>query len=158
MNMSISNITSKGFPEDEAASSGQLRAEPTGPQEAGRPGWERPEPGAAAESGGEGAEAVSGAGAGRGAGESHGGYLGSRLIRVVVVLVVYFVLELLVKAAMVLQFVYVAWKKRPHLGMQRFGASVGEYMNALWRFCTFASDEAPWPFRPWPREPAGPEI
>lgn len=158
MSMSLSNMTSKGFPEDEGAGASLVRNEQSRPQDAGGPGWERPDSGAAAESGGKGAEAVSKTGAGRGADESHAGYLGSRLLRVVVVLVVYFVLELLVKAAMVLQFIYVAWKKRPHLGMRRFGASVGEYMNALWRFCTFASDEAPWPFRPWPREPAGPEI
>jgi hypothetical protein len=110
------------------------------------------------ESDGNGADAVIQAGAGQQGGTSHAGYLGSRLLRVVVVLAVYFVLELLVKATMVLQFGYVAWKKRPHLGMRRFGASVGEYMNALWRFCTFASDQPPWPFRPWPREPSGPEV
>jgi hypothetical protein len=61
-------------------------------------------------------------------------------------------LEIVAKAATVLQLVYAAWKKRPHPGIQRLGARIGEYMNALWRYCTFASQEAPWPFSPWPRE------
>lgn len=158
MNASTSELLGKGFVPDQRADSNGVRAQRSGPREADRPGEEREGPSLHLESGGNGADAVIQAGAGQQAGTSHAGYLGSRLFRVVVVLAVYFVLELLVKATMVLQFVHVAWKKRPHLGMQRFGASVGEYMNALWRFCTFASDQPPWPFRPWPREPSGPEV
>ena len=82
---------------------------------------------------------------------SENGHLGVRLLRVAVLAVCYFLLEIVVKAVTVLQFIFVAWKKRPHAGMQRLGEMIASYMAALWRYCTFASDDAPWPFRPWPR-------
>jgi hypothetical protein len=81
------------------------------------------------------------------------GFPWSRLLGVVVVLVVYFVLEMIVKSLTVAQFVFVAWRKHPHAGMMRWGAMIADYMNQMWRFCTFASDIAPWPFTPWPRNP-----
>jgi hypothetical protein len=79
------------------------------------------------------------------------GDLAGRLLRVLVGLACYFVLELLVKALTLLQLLYVAWKKRPQRGIQRLGAMIGDYTNSLWRYCTFSSDTAPWPFSPWPR-------
>jgi hypothetical protein len=79
------------------------------------------------------------------------GYLGRRLFRVAVLLGCYFVLEVVVKAATFTQFVFFAWRKRPHAGTQRLGTTIARYMCSLWLYCTFASDEAPWPFSPWPR-------
>ena len=79
------------------------------------------------------------------------GHIGLRLLRVVVVALCYFVIELVAKAVTVMQFVYLAWRKQPHPGMQRLGARLSEYMYAMWRYCTFASDDAPWPFKPWPK-------
>ena len=78
--------------------------------------------------------------------------VGIRLLRVAILAICYFLLELVAKALTVLQFIFVAWQKRPHRGMQMLGAMIAEYMHALWRYCTFASDEAPWPFRPWPAD------
>ena len=77
--------------------------------------------------------------------------IGIRLLRVVILAACYFLLEIVAKALVVVQFLYVAWQKRPHQGMARLGTMIAEYMHALWRFCTFASHEPPWPFRPWPR-------
>ena len=77
--------------------------------------------------------------------------VGIRLLRVAVLAVCYFVLEFVAKTVTVAQFIFVAWQKRPHPGMQRLGTMIAEYMHAMWRYCTFASDDAPWPFRPWPR-------
>jgi hypothetical protein len=79
-------------------------------------------------------------------------HLGIRLLRVVILAVCYFVLEIVAKTVTVAQFIFFAWKKRPHAGMQRLGNMIAEYMRAMWRFCTFASDDAPWPFSPWPRD------
>lgn len=78
-------------------------------------------------------------------------HIGLRLLRVVVVAVCYFVIELVAKVVTVAQFVFLAWRKQPHPGMQRLGAMLSEYMYAMWRYCTFASDDAPWPFKPWPK-------
>ncbi len=89
------------------------------------------------------------------AGANAGNALGMRVLRIVIALAVYFVLEIVVKVVTVLQLIYVAWKKHPNPGMQRLGAMIGDYTNALWRYCTFASQEAPWPFNPWPRDPSG---
>ena len=77
--------------------------------------------------------------------------VGVRLLRVAVLAVCYFVLEMVAKTVTVMQFIFVAWQKRPHPGMQRLGTMIAEYMHDLWGYCTFASDDAPWPFRPWPR-------
>lgn len=74
-------------------------------------------------------------------------HVGKRLLRVSILLICYSVLELMVKAVTVVQFIFVAWKKRPHPGMQRLGTMIAEYMRTLWRYCTFASDDSPWPFR-----------
>jgi hypothetical protein len=78
-------------------------------------------------------------------------HTGARLLRVVVLLACYFVLELVVKAVMVLQFLLVILRKRPQKGLQRLGAMIAEYMKDMWSYCTFASDRAPWPFSRWPR-------
>jgi hypothetical protein len=83
--------------------------------------------------------------------EEVAGYPWPRLLRVVVLLVVYFVLEFVVKSLTVTQFLFVAWRKRPHARLQRWGETIATYMNQMWRYCTFASDTAPWPFSPWPR-------
>ncbi len=74
-----------------------------------------------------------------------------RLLRVVVILLVYFVLEIVVKSLTLGQFAFFAWRKRPHAGMKLLGAMIAEYMNQMWKYCTFSSDAAPWPFSPWPR-------
>ena len=74
-------------------------------------------------------------------------HVGKRLVRVAVLAICYFVVEIIAKALTVAQFIFVAWKKRPHPGMQRLGTMIAEYMLDLWRYCTFASDNPPWPFR-----------
>lgn len=81
----------------------------------------------------------------------HAGYPWRRLLRVFVMLIVYFVLEVVVKSLTVAQFLFVAWRRRPHDGMKRWGAMIAGYMNQMWQYCTFAADAAPWPFSPWPR-------
>jgi len=89
--------------------------------------------------------------AGQAEAEVRTGYPWLRLFRVIVMLIVYFVLEVVVKSLTVAQFLFVAWRKRPHDGMKRWGAMIAAYMNQMWQYCTFASDAAPWPFSPWPR-------
>lgn len=83
--------------------------------------------------------------------ESMGEHIGYRLIRVLILAACYFVLEIVVKAVTIVQFIFVAWKKQPHPGMQRLGTMIAEYMHGMWNYCTFASDNPPWPFTPWPR-------
>ena len=78
-------------------------------------------------------------------------YLGKRLLRVAVLAVLYFLLEIVVKGVTVVQFVFFAWKKQPSVRLQRLGAMIARYMESLWLYCTFATDDAPWPYRPWPR-------
>ena len=82
-------------------------------------------------------------------------HLGIRLLRVAVLAACYFLLEIVVKAVTALQFIYVAWKKRPHAGMRSIGEMIAKYMESMWLYCTFASDDAPWPFSPWPRSDQG---
>jgi hypothetical protein len=73
------------------------------------------------------------------------------VLRVAILLVFWIGLELLAKAVTVLQLLHVVWKKHPHRPMQRLGTMVGDYTNQLWRYCMHASNQAPWPFSPWPR-------
>ncbi|MDJ0861959.1 MAG: DUF4389 domain-containing protein [Gammaproteobacteria bacterium] len=77
--------------------------------------------------------------------------IAARFLRVVILAACYFILELVAKALTVAQFMFVVWKRRPNRGMARLGLMIAAYMNSLWRYCTFASDDAPWPFQPWPR-------
>ncbi len=77
--------------------------------------------------------------------------LGWRLLRVLILAACYFVLEVIVKLVTVMQFIYIAWKKKPHKGMQLLGRMIADYMQMMWTYCTFASNHAPWPFTPWQR-------
>ncbi len=73
--------------------------------------------------------------------------LGMRLLRVGVLAVCYFVVELIAKILVVSQLLYTVWQRSPHPGMQRLGTSIADYMCELWKYFSFASDNAPWPFR-----------
>lgn len=87
--------------------------------------------------------------------EYRGSHLGKRLLHILIlVLPIYFVLELIAKSLTVAQLLFVVWKKRPHPVMRRWGASIADYMQSLWRYCTFASDAVPWPFKPRSRSKA----
>ena len=76
--------------------------------------------------------------------------LGRRLLQVLVVLALYFVLEVVTKLVAFIQFIIVAWRGRPEPRLQRAGASLARFMHTMWLYFTFASDEPPWPFAPWP--------
>ena len=71
----------------------------------------------------------------------------TRCLHIVVLAVCYFVLELIAKILVGTQLLFVVWRRKPHPGMQRLGTMIAEYMHDLWRYCTFASDQSPWPFR-----------
>ena len=73
-------------------------------------------------------------------------HIGKRLLFVTVLAICYFVVEFLAKIVTVAQFLFVVWKKQPHPEMQRLGTTIAVYMHDLWRYCTFASDDPPWPF------------
>lgn len=150
MNASTCDLPSTNLP----AGVGGHRPDPAGARPASD-GLDPPAPAALSEAHPRGADGgrvrLPAPTAGDGSAAGEGARLGPRLVRTLVVFAFWFLLELLVKAVTVLQLVHVACKKRPHLGMQRLGDMIGEYTYGLWRYCTFASHQTPWPFSPWPR-------
>ena len=74
--------------------------------------------------------------------------IAARFLRIAVLAICYFVVEILAKVLTVAQLIFVVWQRRPNPKLQRLGAVVASYIHDLWRYCTFASDQAPWPFKP----------
>ena len=78
---------------------------------------------------------------------------GRRVFRMAVLALCYLVLEIVGKLLVVVQLGFVLWRRVPESRCRRFAAAYSAWMGALWAFVTFASDEAPWPFAPWPNTP-----
>ena len=79
------------------------------------------------------------------------GPLSERAVRTLVPLALYFVLEVVAKAVVLLQFIVVMLRGRPATPLAVGGAMLAEFMYSLWLYGTFADDTPPWPFSPWPR-------
>lgn len=69
--------------------------------------------------------------------------------------------ELLLMLVVLIQFLHRVFKGRLHRGLLEFGDSLAQFLGHSAAYLTFASEEKPWPFAPWPRsriEPAEDEA
>lgn len=62
----------------------------------------------------------------------------------------YFAATLALMAAL-FQFLAKLFGGEPNQGMREFGDGLGAYLQQVTKYMTFASDEKPFPFTPWPR-------
>jgi hypothetical protein len=76
--------------------------------------------------------------------------VGERVLYTVVFAVAFWILcwALIVTAAV--QLVLRLVNGKAHADLARFGAGLGRYARQVIEYLTFATDEAPFPFRDWP--------
>jgi hypothetical protein len=75
---------------------------------------------------------------------------GERVLYTVVFAVAFWILCWVLVVTAVLQLVLRLVNGKAHADLARFGAGLGRYARQVIEYLTFASDEAPFPFRDWP--------
>ena len=68
--------------------------------------------------------------------------------------VLYGVAEFVLAFVAVFQFGHALVTGQPNDNVTRFGYSVGRYIFEITLFVTFNTEERPFPFSPWPEQPA----
>jgi hypothetical protein len=53
----------------------------------------------------------------------------------------------------VVQFLWLLFAREPNLGLASFGNAFSIWLAEVGRFLTCASEEKPFPWKPWPHEP-----
>ena len=76
-----------------------------------------------------------------------------RLVFMIVLSVAYSVAELVTLAVVVFQFVASLFTGKPNDHLARFGRNLARYFQQIIAYMTFATEEKPFPFAPWPDEP-----
>ena len=77
-----------------------------------------------------------------------------RLVYMIVLAVAFWVAELVAIAVIVFQFLCSLFTGKPNDQLLRFGRNLARYFQEITAFMTFATKEKPFPFGPWPDEPA----
>ncbi len=78
-----------------------------------------------------------------------------RLLFMIVLGVAYRVAELITFAVVVFQFLSSLFTGQPNDRLARFGRNLARYFQQIIVYMTFATEEKPFPFAPWPNEPHG---
>ncbi len=76
-----------------------------------------------------------------------------RLVFMIVLSMAYGVAELITLAVVVFQFVASLFAGKPNDQLTRFGRNLARYFQQIIVYMTFATEEKPFPFTPWPDEP-----
>jgi len=76
-----------------------------------------------------------------------------RLVFMIVFSVAYGVAELVTLAVVVFQFLASLFAGKPNDRLTRFGRNLARYFQQITVYMTFATEEKPFPFTPWPDEP-----
>jgi hypothetical protein len=76
-----------------------------------------------------------------------------RLLFMIVLSMAYGVAELVTLAVVVFQFAASLFTGRPNDHLARFGRNLARYFQQIIAYLTFATEEKPFPFAPWPDEP-----
>ena len=76
-----------------------------------------------------------------------------RLVFMIVLSMAYGVAELVTLAVVVFQFLASLFAGKPNDRLTRFGRNLARYLQQIIVYMTFASEEKPFPFAPWPDEP-----
>ena len=76
-----------------------------------------------------------------------------RLVFMIVLGVAFNVAELVIFAVVVFQFLASLFAGQPNDQLARFGRNLARYLQQVTVYLTFATEEKPFPFMPWPDEP-----
>ena len=76
-----------------------------------------------------------------------------RLVFMIVLSIAYGLAELVILAVVVFQFLASLFAGRPNDQLARFGRNLARYLQQIIVYVTFATEEKPFPFMPWPDEP-----
>jgi len=78
-----------------------------------------------------------------------------RLVYMIVLAIAFNVAELVTFVVVVFQFLTSLFTGRPNDRLTRFGQNLARYLQQIIVFLTFATEEKPFPFAPWPNEFGG---
>jgi len=76
-----------------------------------------------------------------------------RLVFMIVMGVAYGVAEFVASVVIVFQFLTSLFSGKPNDRLARFGRNLARYFQQITVYMTFATEEKPFPFAPWPDEP-----
>ncbi len=76
-----------------------------------------------------------------------------RLIFMIVLSVAFYGAEFIIFAVVAFQFLASLFTGQPNDQLTRFGRNLARYLQQITVFMTFATEEKPFPFTPWPNEP-----
>jgi hypothetical protein len=76
-----------------------------------------------------------------------------RLVFMIVLSVAFNVAEIIIFAVVVFQFLASLFTDQPNDRLTRFGRNMARYLQQITVYLTFATEETPFPFTPWPDEP-----
>jgi len=76
-----------------------------------------------------------------------------RLVSMIVLAIAFNVAEIVIIAVVVFQFLAALFTRQPNTQFTRFGRNLARYLQQIINFLTFATEEKPFPFSPWPDEP-----
>jgi len=68
--------------------------------------------------------------------------------------VIYGVVEVVLTAVVVFQFIATLIARRPNVRLLELGQSLSDYVYAILMFLTYNDDEKPYPFAAWPKRPS----
>ena len=77
-----------------------------------------------------------------------------RLVFMIVLVIAFNIAEIVLIAVVVFQFLAKLFTRKPNEHFTRFGTGLGRYLQQIVSYLTFASEEKPFPFSPWPSEPS----
>ena len=79
-----------------------------------------------------------------------------RLVYMIILGVAFNVAEFVTFVVVVFQFLFSLFTGQPNDQLTRFGRNLGRYLQQLTVYMTFATEDKPFPFTPWPDEPHEP--
>jgi len=65
-------------------------------------------------------------------------------------LIVYSIVEIIITAIAIFQFLFLLFTREPSDRLLDFGDDLTVYIYQIWQFLTMNSETRPWPFAPWP--------
>lgn len=79
-----------------------------------------------------------------------------RLIFMIILIIAFNVAEILTYAVLAFQFLASLVSGSPNDQLVRFGRNLARYQQQITTYLTFATEDKPFPFAPWPDEPHEP--
>ncbi|MGI9401049.1 MAG: DUF4389 domain-containing protein [Rhizobiaceae bacterium] len=76
-----------------------------------------------------------------------------RLRTMIVLAIAFYIAEFVIFAVVIFQFFVTLFTRKPNEHFTRFGRNMARYLQQVTAYLTFASEEKPFPFSPWPDKP-----